>query len=143
MKHILLTCLGLLFGLGLQAQSYDYLTLRTLNGDETSLGIDNLRITFADGKLNADNGRESASVPLADMSCMFFSLQPTGIGSQAGLTDASLQVRIVGGRLITNAPAGSSIRVYGVDGRQVSTARLAAGTYIVNINGRTFKLLAK
>ena len=143
MKKFYLLFLLMGFSLCGFAQSYDYLTLRTADGTEKSLGIDGLRITFADGKLNADNGRESASVPLADMSCMFFSLQTTGIGSQASLSDASLQVRIVGGRLITNAPAGSSIRVYGVDGRQVSTARLAAGTYIVNINGRTFKLLAR
>ena len=69
MKHILLTCLGLLFALGIQAQSYDYLTLRTLNGDEASLGIDNLRITFADGKLNADNGRESGGRTSGESAC--------------------------------------------------------------------------
>ncbi len=125
------------------AQSYDYLTLRTADGTEKSLSVDGLRITFSDGKLLARNGKEEAQVALADMACMFFATTPTAIESLAAADADGLRVQIRGGRLVTNAPAGSEIQVYTLDGRRAPQQGLGNGAYLVRVNGRTFKVLAR
>lgn len=143
MKKFYLFFLFLGFSLCSFAQSYDYLTLRTADGTEKSLGIDGLRITFADGKLLASNGKEETQVALADMACMFFATTPTAIESLTAADADGLRVQISGGRLLTNAPAGSDIRVYTLDGRLAPTRGLSSGAYLVRINGRTFKVVAQ
>lgn len=140
---ILLLLLTLVLGAGTaHAQSYDYLTLKQANGTETSLNLDNLRITFADGLLVADNGIQSVSIALADMDKMFFALESTGLNTVSSAADATPAFRIENGRLITDAPAGS-VSVYGTDGRQVPASGLAPGVYVVKIKGQSFKVLAR
>lgn len=140
---ILLLLLTLVLGAGAaHAQSYDYLTLKQANGTETSLSIDNLRITFSDGQLVADNGVQIVSVPLADMDKMFFALEATGLNTVSSTADAAPAFRIEKGRLITDAPAGS-VSIYGTDGRQVPASGLAPGVYVVKIKGQSFKVLAR
>ena len=100
---ILLLLLTLVLGAGTaHAQSYDYLTLKQANGTETSLNLDNLRITFADGLLVADNGTQSVSIALADMDKMFFALESTGLNTVSSAADAAPAFRIENGRLITD-----------------------------------------
>ena len=143
MKKFYLLFLLMGFSLCGFAQSYDYLTLRTADGTEKSIGIDGLRITFADGKLLAANGKEETQIALADMACMFFATAPTAIESLTAADAAGLRVQISGGRLLTNAPAGSDIRVYSLDGRLAPTQGLSSGAYLVRVNGRTFKVVAQ
>lgn len=121
----------------MQAQSYDFLTLKKAGGSETSLGIDHLKITFADGQLIASNGTQSFSAPISEMQSMFFAAEATGI-AQATATDAS-QVSIVNGTLRATQPA----QVYSLDGRQMPTAGLQPGTYLVKAGGKTFKVIAR
>ena len=140
---ILLLLLTLVLGAGTaHAQSYDYLTLKQANGTETSLNLDNLRITFSDGQLVADNGIQSVSIALADMDKMFFALEATGLNTVSSTADAAPSFRIENGCLITDAPAGS-VSIYGTDGRQVPASGLAPGVYVVKINGQSFKVLAR
>ena len=92
---ILLLLITLVLGAGTaHAQSYDYLTLKQANGTETSLNLDNLRITFADGLLVADNGIQSVSIALADMDKMFFALEATGLNTVSSTADAAPAFRI-------------------------------------------------
>ena len=121
----------------MQAQSYDFLTLKKAGGSETSLGIDHLKITFADGQLIASNGTQSFSAPISEMQSMFFAAEATGI-AQATATDAS-QVSIVNGTLRATQHA----QVYSLDGRQMPTAGLQPGTYLVKAGGKTFKVIAR
>lgn len=143
MKKFYLFFLFLGFSLCSFAQSYDFLTLRTADGTEQSLAIDGLRITFSDGKLLASNGKEEAQVALSDMACMFFSTTRTAIESLPAADADGLRVQIRGGRLLTNAPAGSEIQVYTFDGRRAPQQGLGNGAYLVRVNGRTFKVLAR
>lgn len=124
------------------AQTYSYLTLQQQNGSETSLSIDGLKITFDNGNLVATNGSESTTIPLVNMQKLYFATQPTGIDGVEG-TSATVSATIVGGRLQVNAPEGSAVSVYSIDGRQVGTENLSAGAYVVKVAGRTFKVLSK
>lgn len=128
--------------LSTSAQSYNYLTLQQTNGEEKSLAISGLKITFSNGNLVATNGSETATIPLDDMQKMFFSSEATGIASVDG--DIAVSASIEGGKLQVNAPAGSQVQVYGVDGRQLSpTATFTKGAYVVRVGGKSFKLLAQ
>ena len=71
---------------------------------------------------------------------MFFSLTPTGISS---VGNDDVKVGIVDGQLRVDAPAGSRIAVYAADGRLVEGRTLTRGLYIVKVNDKTYKLLAR
>lgn len=106
------------------------------------MSIDRLKITFANDNLVATNGTETFTAPVADMSKMFFSTTPTAVNTV--VTDANgLHASVVNGRLKVNAPAGSRVSVYSIDGRQVGTAHLTKGTYLVRVNNQTLKVLAQ
>lgn len=140
MKHIYLT-LALAFGaLGLSAQSLDYLTFRTAGGIEQSLPIDGVKMVIADGRLQVSSPQANLEFALSELNCFFFAAEPTAIRT---VSDGQPGVSIVGGTLRTDAPAGSRISVFTPDGRRVPTTGLSAGTYIVKINDRTFKTLAR
>lgn len=140
MKHIYLT-FALAFGaLGLSAQSLDYLTFRTAGGTEQSLPIDGVKMVIADGRLQVSSPQANLEFALSELNCFFFAAEPTAIRT---VSDGQPSVSIVGGTLRTDAPAGSRISVFTSDGRRVPTTGLSAGTYIVKINDRTFKTLAR
>ena len=77
----LLTLLFVLSTLPCAAQSYDYLTLRQTNGDETSFSSDKLKITFDNGVMTLNNGVQKASVALGEINKMFFASAPTAISN--------------------------------------------------------------
>lgn len=141
MKHLLLTlAFGLTMGIATQAQSLDYLTFRTANGSEQSLPIDGLKMTFSDGKLLVHTPSEEVSFALTDLNSFYFTAEPSAVHAVEG---GVIRVSIVSGQLQTNAPEGSHITVYSLDGRKVSGMGLLPGTYIVRVNNQTFKTLAK
>lgn len=142
MKALLLTIFMAMGAVSASAQSYNFLTLQQTNGDEQSLSISGLKITFSDGNLVATNGTETATIPLESMQKMYFAAQATGI---AQATDnVTVSAKIVGGKLLVSAPAGSQVQVYSVDGRQLSTeATFTKGVYVVRIDGKSLKILAR
>lgn len=106
------------------------------------MSIDKLKITFANDNLVATNGTETFTAPVADMSKMFFSVTPTAVNTIAANANG-LHASIVNGHLKVNAPAGSRVSVYSIDGRQVGTAHLTKGTYLVRVNNQTLKVIAQ
>lgn len=142
MKQIILTLLFAAGAFQASAQSLDYLTFRQADGTETSLGIDNLVITFTNGRLTADNGEQQFSTALTDMDRMFFAATPTAI-DQAVTAPAAGRVRIVGGRLLIDGTPATDAAVYSLDGRRQSPTRLTRGVYVVRIQGETLKLMAE
>lgn len=141
MKHLLLSLIcSLAMGATSHAQSLDYLTFRTTNGNEQSLPIDGLKMTFSNGQLLVHTPAEQAVFALDDLSCFFFTAEASAVHP---VEDGAIRVSIVNGRLQTNAPAGSRIAIYATDGRQVAGTGLHPGTYIVKVNNQTFKTLAK
>lgn len=136
----------LLGGVALTAAAdNDYMVFQKTNGEEFSLNVDHLKITFADGAMNATDGKNSFSVALSDMNKMFFSAaNPTmGIEQATTATSDEVSATIENGQLHVTAPAGSRVSVYSLDGRQVGTRYLAEGTYLVRINDTTLKVLAR
>lgn len=154
MKSSLL-CLLLTFGttMGAGAQSLDYLTVRTADGQEHSLPADGLKITFGNGSFTATAPGATLTLPLAGLGSMFFAQQPTSVAvpTAGEATDANIR----NGRLTVTAQAGTCIRIYTADGRlsdaHVQTVtgteshggHFTAGIHIVKMNGKTFKLLAR
>ena len=129
----LLTLLFVLSTLPCAAQSYDYLTLRQTNGDETSFSSDKLKITF-------DNGVQTASVALGEINKMFFASAPTAISNV--FTKGSIAPAIRNGRL--SVQSGAAVQVYSADGRSLSPdATFTPGIYLVKVNGQTFKVTAQ
>lgn len=135
----------LLGGVALTAAAdNDYMVFQKTNGEEFSLNVDHLKITFADGAMNATDGKNSFSVALSDMNKMFFSANPTmGIEQATTATSDEVSATIENGQLHVTAPVGSRVSVYSLDGRQVGTRYLAEGTYLVRINNTTLKVLAR
>lgn len=124
------------------AQSYDYLVLQKANGNTVDLKVDGLKLTFENGNLVASyNGAAEATVSLADMAKMYFSTQATGIENIAAADKA--EVSVVDGKLQVNAPAGTKVDVYAVDGRKVNADNLVKGTYVVHIHNKSVKVLVK
>lgn len=140
MKSLRLFGLGLGLALGLTASAQSYLTFRQTDGSEKSLSTSGLKLTFADGNLVATNGSETATFALSSMAKMYFSNNSTAI-NQASTAEVS--AAIVNGTLQVNAPAGTSVSVYGLDGREMPHQGLASGVYVVKVGHKVLKLMAK
>ncbi len=119
---------------------YEFVTFKTADGVEQSLPAMGLSITFKDGKLLAVNGEQSATIALSDISSMFFTYTATGIATPE---KNAVKVRIVGGKLQIDAPAGSRVSVFTPDGRIVGTENLTKGIYVVRVNEQTFKVVSE
>lgn len=142
MKRFYLSLMLLLGVTTASAQSYDYLILEESNGATTGLKIDGLKLTFSKGNLVAQNAEATKTLALADMQKMYFSSNPTAVGSVTNGQAEDL-VTIENGTLKVNAPAGAKVAVYGVDGRQVKPGKLTKGTYVVRVNNKSVKVLVK
>lgn len=140
MKHVLLTLLCAFGTLAASAQNFDYLTFRTNAGTEYSVPVDGLKIVINGDQLQVSSTAENLNFAIDELGCFFFATEPTAIQTS---TADDVQVSIVNGKLQTNAPAGTPVRVYTMDGREVPTTGLGAGIYVIKVNNRTFKTLAR
>ena len=139
MKKILTACLMALMVLPVVASDYvyKYLVLTTTGGEQTTVATENLRITFADGKLVASNDDGSMEVTLASLSKMFFSEKGT----------ESTGVSTVDSRVSDNA----ACEVYALSGLHMGSyqslsearSRLAHGIYVVKQSGKNIKITVK
>ena len=140
MKNILLTILCAFGTLAASAQNFDYLTFRTNAGTEYSLPVDGLKIVFNGDKLQVSSTAENLNFAFDELGSFFFTTEPTAIQTAAA---DDVQVSIVNGQLQTSAPAGTPVRVFTLDGREMPTTGLGAGIYVIQVNNRTFKTLAR
>ena len=137
----------------ISAQRLDYLTFRLLNGNEYSQNIaSGATITFTNTSLVVQATEPSLEFSLTDLEALFFTAEPTGINDLETL-DAS--VRYTGGTLHVEAPAGSKVGVYSLDGRTIATLKkntdgnerfslpLNKGIYVIHIDQQSFKILAQ
>lgn len=126
-KLALITALAL-SAVAAQAE-YQSMIFRTADGAEESVGLEGLKMSFADGNMMVSNNSQNLTLPLASLSSMEFSLIATGISSAL-------------------AESGE-VTVYSIDGIcrgsfaniPAVKASLPAGTYIVaQSNGKTRKI---
>lgn len=131
-KTILTMALAAISAVGSYADDYGYLTFEALDGAQTSVAVDNLKITVVDGNLVVSNGTESATLSVASLSKMFFS-------STSGVDNAIL-------------PEGSTeVKAYALSGVCVGTYRTVAtaaaalpkGVYILKSGNETKKITVR
>lgn len=108
--------------------TFPFLVLTTSNGQQTALAVEQLEMTFEDGKLVAKNANGQATFDLADLATMQFSESNTGI------VDGVESVRKGG---------DSEVSAYDMSGRPVN-GPLRKGVYVVRkADGSTSKILVK
>lgn len=136
MKKILSFAAAAFLALGAQADDVKYMTFKTADGTTRSLALaDGIKITFNDGKIVATAGENTFSADIADMISMWFDVVPTAIDNI----------------LNDDLEAGTTVRVYGMDGRLVKTyqhaagvqADLPAGTYVISAGKKVAKVLVR
>lgn len=142
MKYLLLVLMLTLGVATASAQNYDYLILQQADGKVQGIATDGLKLTFENGNLVADNGKDSKSVPLGNMKRLYFTSDITAVGSVTA-DEGRIDVSVTDGKLHVNAPEGSKVNVYSLDGRQVPAEKLPKGVYVVRVNDKAFKVLAR
>ena len=135
MKLQALTAMALLGTLAAQAADYQYLTIEKKDGTALSITAVGLNITYADGKMTATNGTETATLALTDLSRMFFSnsKEATAIAAIEDLQpETAATVYDLSGRLVANEVLPSAL-----------SSQLRKGVYIVRQNTKTVKIQVK
>ena len=126
MRHCILILALLAGSLQVSANDYKYLVLEQSDGTTIDLTSEGLVMTFADGKLVANDG---TAVALSSLSQMYFSKEPTGIEEVV-------------------AENGGPVAVYSITGAYVgryADARLARLSlpkvvYMMKSNGKTQRI---
>lgn len=113
------------------AASYDYLTFQNLDGSQTSMAVDNLKMTVNDGKLVVTNAAGSATLPLSSLSKMFFA-ETSGISDNLASDNQSAKAYTL---------AGVCVGTF----RNVETAKLSLtkGIYVIKTENKTQKVMVK
>lgn len=129
MKKYLLLAILAACALGARAE-FNRLVFHTLTGDEQSVGLTGLNITFADGQLMATADGESLAIDLVSLESMEFAyVEPSGIAE---------------------APVDGVVTAYSADGisygsfasKDAASQTLPSGLYIIKSEtGLTYKLL--
>ena len=73
LRKIILISAFALFGIGVNAQAYQYLNVTKSDASEVSMTAAGLKITFSDGNLVAVSGGESHTISLSEISFLQFS----------------------------------------------------------------------
>ena len=121
--------------LSAQAADYQYLTIEKKDGTALSITAVGLNITYADGKMTATNGTETATLALTDLSRMFFSnsKEATAIAAIEDLQpETAATVYDLSGRIVANEVLPSAL-----------SSQLRKGVYIVRQNTKTVKIQVK
>lgn len=123
------------------AQSFNYLTVRNSDGTERSVALNQLKITFSDGKMLVTSATEAVEFSLAELSSMFFADEPTAISQ---IDNGEQRFRIENGQLISTTGENiDGVRVYSLDGRCVKNGQLKKGVYLISTRRGTLKLMAQ
>ncbi len=145
LASLLLTCCTVAL-----ADNFQYLTVSESDG-ETSYAVSDIRkITFDGMYMNMElKDGTIQTLPLADLSKMFFSQESTGM---ATITPMKSRIQFAGGVLRATVEAGERIVVYNMKGVQVFSANesgqydlsgLARGVYIIKVGTDTKKVINK
>lgn len=152
MKRYLLSAALLLTGMAAEADNYNYLMIQTTAGTSTYLTAVGTKIVFSDGNLVATSGTESATFSLSELSYMVFtSDEPTSISN---VKADSYGVYADGGRIVITGSGSQNVSICSISGALIAKGttsggtttfggNLAAGVYIVNVNGESSKIVVK
>ena len=127
--------MALLGTLAAQAADYQYLTIEKKDGTALSMTAIGLNITYANGKMTATNGTETATLALTELSRMFFSntKDATAIATIEDLQpETAATVYDLSGRLVASEVMPSAL-----------SSQLRKGVYIVKQNTKTVQIQVK
>ena len=132
------------------ATDYGYLTFQQSDGSLTTLVAEGLKITFADGKLIAQQGTQTKTLDLTSLSNMYFTNDgSTSITSIQGNIPA---ITVQNGQIWIATKESGKAELYRLDGIQLGSQNieggkkvslatgLTKGIYIVSINGVRTKI---
>lgn len=134
MKKLVLTTLITLGTLQAQAYDYPYLVFQNTEGTTTVLAVEQLSITISNGQLVATNADGTQSLPLADLSKMYFTQQAdlTGISNASTQEEEVVEVFTTGG-----VKLGKYLNI-----NEAKTS-LKPGLYILKSKQKSFKIVVK
>lgn len=141
MKTLLATLALAMSATSLSAQNY--LVFENHDNSAKSLSIDGLKITFDNNNAIATVGGKTETFPLNDLKRLYFSDQDITAIEQVYTKDSEVSIEVENGRLKVNAPEGSHIAVYALDGRRINGEYLPQGAYVVRVNDQSFKIAVK
>lgn len=136
------------------ADDYAYLNVTQTDGGENSFTVSKIsKITFSSTNMivTLTDGTTS-ELPLASLNKMFFTDESTGIAS---LTTNGSQISLSDGTLHVNAPKGSVVSLYNMEGKmlrtvtaqgedtQISVSGLTKGVYIIKVGNQSKKIMNK
>ena len=151
-RRLLTTVYVLMAALQVFATDYKYLTFQKKDGDESSLLLSGLKLSFNSGVLTASQSGTKTTYQVVDLAKMYFSETPTAIQS---LQNSRTAVSLQGSSLQINAPAGTLSRVFDASGKLVMSTTVSSdgtpahvdlllpGIYVVKAGKQTLKILVK
>jgi len=123
-----------------QADDYPFLAFQTADGTVKTVSVTSLTLTFSNGQVVASNGTGVYSFPLADLSKMFFTSEPTAIKSPLLKEGQEKAVEVFS---LTGVFLGR------FDSLEAAQEQLAEGVYVARRIGdiqspqTTFKLMSR
>ena len=135
MKRLLITLvIFAAIGHSVQAGDFTYLTFQSIDGTEISFSVSQLKITFSNGQLVAENSETNQTISLSDLNKMYFTNSAvTNIEEDQPIADEA------GVEVFTTA--GVSMGRFS----SLSQAKqaLSMGVYIVKQSDKTYKIAIK
>lgn len=131
MKRVILSILAVMAFVGMQAQSYDYLTFVS-NGGEKSMKITGTVISFSNGNMVVKNAAEEYTVALSDLKKFYFSDEASAIEAVADDSNEPVVVYSVSGQLIGNFDNAASAK-----------NQLSKGIYVVKGKNESKKMMVE
>lgn len=116
------------------AYDYPYLILKTSDGTTHPLAVESLTLTFVDGQLEANNTETGITIPLSELSQMYFHSDPAGITepTAASLPSGGIEVFSTAGVLIGT-----------FNSSEEGIKALNSGIYVIKHDGGTQKIIVQ
>lgn len=135
MKRLLITLvISAAFGHSVQAGDFTYLTFRSIDGTEISFSVSQLKITFSNGQLVAENSETNQTISLSDLNKMYFTNSAVTNIEEAQPVEGEADVEIF-------TTAGVSMGRF--SSLNQAKQALSMGVYIVKQSDRTYKIAIK
>lgn len=127
-KFLLSAILAVISTIGVHAE-YNKLVFRTLSGEEQSIGVKNLSISYENGDMIAISGSELVKIPLTSLKSMEFS-DTNAVGSVSSIDNSEVTAYSINGVCLGNFKSHSE-----------ALNGLPSGIYILkSMNGVTSKV---
>lgn len=129
MKKYLLSAILAVISIGVYAE-YNRLVFSTINGEEQSIGVKDLNITYLNGEMIATSGSELVKIPLISLKSMEFS-DINSVGSVSFSDNSNVTIYSVNGICLgtfeshSNALNGLPFGIYILKSKNGETSKVS------------------